>query len=90
MEVTDENGSGRWRSPDRARVAVEVESVNTHKPEWFPAPPPDQTIEIEEEGDHGGEVVVLKVNARDRDAGENGRISYYLKVREGFEPGTFG
>ena len=26
------------------------------------------------------QVVILKVNARDRDSGDNGRVSYFLKV----------
>ncbi len=79
IEVTDEGGNGVWPNPDRTRVTIEIENVNTHKPEWFPTPPQDQTIELPEESPQH-EVVILKVNARDRDFGENQRISYFLKV----------
>ena len=42
---------------------------------------PDQTIEItEEQSNEGDDFVILKVNARDRDVGENQRISYFIKV----------
>ncbi len=79
VEVTDEAGAAVWPNPDRARVSVSVDSVNTHKPEWFPQPPQDQTIRLREETAMR-DVVILKVNARDRDHGENARISYFLKV----------
>ena len=79
VEVTDESGSAVWPEPDRASVTVTVDSVNTHKPEWFPPPPQDQTLRLREET--AIDRVILKVNARDRDhGGENARISYYLKV----------
>ncbi len=51
-----------------------VENVNTHKPEWFPEPVPNETVEIEEELEET-DFVVLKVNARDQDVGsDNSRI----------------
>ena len=56
------------------RVVVAVENVNTHKPEWFPEPVPNETVEIEEELEET-DFVVLKVNARDQDVGsDNSRI----------------
>ena len=56
------------------RVVVAVENVNTHKPEWFPEPVPNETVEIEEELEETA-FVVLKVNARDQDVGsDNSRI----------------
>lgn len=76
--VNDEGGNGSWTQLDRAKVIIHIENVNTHKPEWFPDPPPDQTIEIPEESSEG-DIVILKVNARDRDVGENQRISYFIK-----------
>jgi hypothetical protein len=42
-----------------ARVVVSVENVNTHKPEWFPDPVPNETVEIEEELEET-DFVVLK------------------------------
>ena len=79
VEVTDEAGQVAWPQPDAAVIRIDIENVNTHKPEWFPLPPPDQTVEIPEESEQSN-FVILKVNARDRDLGENQRISYFLKV----------
>lgn len=63
----------RFCKPD-CRVVVAVENVNTHKPEWFPEPVPNETVEIEEELEET-DFVVLKVNARDQDVGsDNSRI----------------
>ncbi len=60
------------------RVVVAVENVNTHKPEWFPEPVPNETVEIEEELEET-DFVVLKVNARDQDVGsDNSRIGSVL------------
>ena len=59
--------------------------VNTHQPEWFPDPPPNETIELLEEEDISN-YVILKVNARDRDSensglvSDNGRVSYHFKI----------
>ena len=82
VEVADEGGRGAvWERPDRARVVVTIENVNTHKPEWFPEPPLDENYAItEEKANEGEDFVILKVNARDRDVGENQRISYFIKV----------
>jgi hypothetical protein len=58
---------------------VAVENVNTHKPEWFPEPVPNETVEIEEELEET-DFVVLKVNARDQDVGsDNSRIGSVIK-----------
>ncbi len=63
-----------------------VENVNTHKPEWFPEPVPNETVEIEEELEET-DFVVLKVNARDQDVGsDNSRIgsvliSFYFGIK---------
>jgi len=80
-EVTDEGGRAVWPRPDMAVIRVDVESVNTYKPEWFPPPPPDQTVQVEEHDPDVVGMILLKVNARDRDhGGENKRVSYFLKV----------
>ena len=81
VQVYDEGGDVQaWDEPDRAIIAISVENVNTHKPEWFPDPLPDETIELMEEEDISNNVI-LKVNARDRDRdSENGRVSYHFKV----------
>lgn len=82
VEVTDEEGEGEWEGPDQARVTVQVESVNTYKPRWNPAPPPNETVSIKEETEMIG-VVIKTVQAVDQDGeeNENGRVGYYFKVK---------
>ncbi|XP_040572795.1 cadherin-87A [Lepeophtheirus salmonis] len=80
VQVLDEGGKERiWESPDKAIIEIDVDNVNSHKPEWFPDPPLNEKIEVAEES---GETnyVIMKVNARDMDIGDNQRISYFLKV----------
>ena len=80
IEVTDEAGEGRWPTPEQCQVTITVESVNTYKPVWNPAPLQNENVTIEEESDMTR--VFLRVQAEDRDGKdtENGRISYFLKV----------
>ena len=80
VEVTDESmDNARWQNKDRATIRINIENVNTHKPEWTPDPPPNETVEIEEE-ENNPNIVVLDVDATDRDGGgDNGRVSYYIK-----------
>ena len=86
VQVFDEAGQVQaWDEPDQAVVDITVENVNTHKPEWFPDPPPNETIELMEEEDISN-YVILKVNARDRDSirngnSDNGRVSYHFKIK---------
>ena len=57
-------------------------------PVWFPDPPPNESIEIEE-GKDVRNTVVLKVNARDDDVGEeNKRVSYFFKLNNQNVPRT--
>ena len=80
VEVNDESLENiRWPNKDRATIRITIENVNTHKPEWVPDPPPNETVEIMEE-ENDPNTVVLDVDATDRDGGgENGRISYFIK-----------
>ena len=80
VEVNDESlENNRWPNKDRATIRIAIENVNSHKPEWVPDPPPNETVEIEEESDDPN-TVVLDVDATDRDGGgDNGRVSYFIK-----------
>ena len=79
--VRDEGGAGQWPQPATARVTVTVETVNTHKPVWSPAPPLNETVTVQEESDMIG-TVFKTVKAIDLDGAnnENGKVSYFLKV----------
>ena len=66
VQVFDMGGQEQvWRDPDEAIIAISVENVNTHKPEWSEVPPPNETIELMEE--ESIPYVILKINANDRD-----------------------
>ena len=80
VEVNDESlENTRWVNKDRATIRITIENVNTHKPEWVPDPPPNESVEIVEE-ENDPRTVVLDVDATDRDVGgDNGRVSYYIK-----------
>ncbi|XP_073952760.1 cadherin 87A [Choristoneura fumiferana] len=73
---TDEAGAGR---ADTARVDITVLSVNKHSPA-FVLPPPDQRqLEIPENAAQA-DYLITTIKATDEDSGENGRVSYFLKV----------
>ncbi|XP_041988772.1 cadherin-87A [Aricia agestis] len=63
---------------DRARVDVAVLSVNKRSPQ-FVQPPLDKRIDVPEHSAQP-DYLVTTILATDEDEGENGRVSYYLKV----------
>ncbi|KAG6448204.1 hypothetical protein O3G_MSEX005352 [Manduca sexta] len=66
-------------SRDTARVDIAVRSVNSHSP-VFTKPPPDQrTLDIPENAAQA-DYLITTIQATDEDSGDNGRVSYYLKV----------
>ncbi|CAH2040130.1 unnamed protein product, partial [Iphiclides podalirius] len=64
---------------DRARVDVAVVSVNRHSPQFLQPPPDQRQLEIPENAAQA-DYLVTTIKAVDEDSGENGRVSYYLKV----------
>ena len=83
IAVTDGGGEGLWPAPDLAEIRVLVESVNSHKPSWSPPPPRNETVHVVEEEVDNMVRVIKTVHAEDQDGddNENGRISYFLKVK---------
>jgi hypothetical protein len=80
IEVTDEAGAGQWPTPEQCEIRVTVETVNTHKPVWSPAPPLNETKEVLEESDMVAVFLTVRAIDRDGEDNDNGRISYFLKV----------
>ena len=82
VQVNDENGQGPWTTLDECNIRVLVESVNSHKPRWDPPPPLNETVTVVEESDILG-AVFKTVFAVDQDGSDtdNGRVSYFFKVR---------
>lgn len=77
MEARDGAGSGPHA--DRCYVDIRVIPVNQHKPEFLMPELPNATVEVPENAGVPN-YLVMTVKAIDHDPGENGRVSYHLKV----------
>ncbi|XP_061704355.1 cadherin-87A isoform X2 [Cydia pomonella] len=73
---TDRAGAGLAAS---ARVDITVLSVNKHSPEFVLPPPEQRQLEIPENAAQA-DYLITTIQATDEDSGDNGRVSYYLKV----------
>ncbi|XP_013167348.1 PREDICTED: cadherin-87A [Papilio xuthus] len=76
-QVTVRADDGRYTA--RARVHIAVLSVNRHSPVFVHPPPDQRQIEIPENAAQA-DYLITTIKATDADSGENGRVSYYLKV----------
>nr|QTE34337.1 cadherin [Galleria mellonella] len=77
VTATDEAGNGIHF--DTARVDITVLSVNKHSPVFVEPPPEVRQLEIPENAAQA-DYLITTIKATDEDDGENGRVSYYLKV----------
>ncbi|XP_060802067.1 cadherin-87A [Amyelois transitella] len=77
VTATDEAGNGVHF--DTAKVDITVLSVNKHSPVFVEPPPEQRQLEIPENAAQA-DFLIATIKATDEDAGENGRVSYYLKV----------
>ncbi|KAL7306286.1 hypothetical protein TKK_0001717 [Trichogramma kaykai] len=77
VEARDRDGKGPYS--DVCNIYVRIIPVNQYKPEFIMPESPNATVEVPE---NSGEpnYLVMTVKAIDRDAGDNGKISYHLKV----------
>nr|XP_042894521.1 cadherin-87A [Parasteatoda tepidariorum] len=66
-------------SMDEAIVHVRIVEINQDKPKFIVPATPNATVEIPE-NQSVPDFLVMIVSAEDKDRGENGRVSYYLKV----------
>lgn len=79
VRAGDRDGEGH--NFDEANVKIKVLEINQEKPKFiFPASV-NATIEIPE-NQNIQHYLIMTVKALDNDRGENGRISYYLKVAD--------
>lgn len=79
IEVESRDGAGKGPHTDRCYVDIRVISVNQHKPEFILPELPNATVEVPENAGVPN-YLVMTVKATDKDSGENGKISYHLKV----------
>ncbi|XP_075975917.1 cadherin 87A isoform X2 [Anticarsia gemmatalis] len=75
--ATDEDGAGT--DSEMARVDITVLSVNRHSPVFVHPSPEERQLEIPENAAQA-DYLITTIKATDEDSGENGRVSYYLKV----------
>ncbi|XP_066591300.1 cadherin-87A [Prorops nasuta] len=79
IEVEARDGAGKGPHYDRCYVDIRVTSVNRHKPVFVMPELTNTTVEVPENAGVSNHLI-LTVKAIDKDPGENGRLSYHLKV----------
>ncbi|XP_011882059.1 PREDICTED: cadherin-87A [Vollenhovia emeryi] len=79
IEVEARDGAGSGPHSDRCYVDIRVTPVNQHKPQFVMPELTNATVEVPENAGVPN-YLILTVKAIDRDPGENGRVSYHLKV----------
>ncbi|XP_046393425.1 cadherin-87A-like [Ischnura elegans] len=77
VQGRDKNGTGEYA--DTVNVNITVLDVNQNKPIFIMPESGNATVEVPENAGLAN-YLVMTVKARDSDPGENGRISYHLKV----------
>ncbi|KAL4711580.1 hypothetical protein ACJJTC_003597 [Scirpophaga incertulas] len=77
ISATDE--AGRGTRQDLVTVDVTVLAVNRHSPVFVQPPQEQRQLEIPENAAEA-DYLIATIKATDEDSGENGRVSYYLKV----------
>ncbi|XP_029049380.1 cadherin-87A [Osmia bicornis bicornis] len=79
INIEARDGAGRGPHSDKCYVDIRVTPVNQHKPQFVLPELTNATVEVPENTGVSN-YLILTVKAIDRDPGENGRISYHLKV----------
>ncbi|KAG5343409.1 CAD87 protein, partial [Acromyrmex heyeri] len=79
IEVEARDGAGSGPHSDRCYVDIRVTPVNQHKPQFVMPELTNATVEVPENAGVPN-YLILTVKAIDRDPGENGRVSYHLKI----------
>ncbi|XP_063226687.1 cadherin-87A isoform X2 [Bacillus rossius redtenbacheri] len=79
LVVQGRDGDGNGQFTDQATVNVAVLNVNQHKPVFIMPSNLNATVEVPESAGLPN-YLVITVKAVDKDAGENGRVSYHFRV----------
>ncbi|KAJ2947229.1 hypothetical protein O0L34_g16939 [Tuta absoluta] len=79
LTVTATDGDGAGPHIDTARVDISVLSVNRHRPVFVEPKPDVKQLEIPENAAQS-DYLITTIKATDEDSGDNGRVSYFLKV----------
>ncbi|XP_060523658.1 cadherin-87A isoform X2 [Cylas formicarius] len=81
LVVEARDGAGNGELFDRATLKVNVLNVNDHRPVFIIPYNPNSTVDVLENAAQTG-FLVLTVKAKDKDQGENGRVTYHFKSGE--------
>nr|CAD7400227.1 unnamed protein product [Timema poppensis] len=79
LVVQARDGDGNGQFYDQAAVDLDVLDVNLNKPIFIMPAHPNATVEVPENAGLPN-YLVMTVKAVDKDTGDNGRVSYHLKV----------
>ncbi|XP_066259350.1 cadherin-87A isoform X1 [Euwallacea similis] len=79
LTVEARDGAGNGDLSDTTSVTVHVININDHKPVFVMPFLPNSTVDVLENAASKG-LIVLIVKATDKDQGENGRVTYHLKI----------
>ncbi|XP_077297943.1 cadherin 87A [Arctopsyche grandis] len=79
LKVSAVDRLGAGPHSDTAFIDINVDSVNQHSPEWVTPAKNESNFFIPENAAQA-DIVLMTVKATDQDLGENGRVTYYLKV----------
>lgn len=77
IEARDGEGNGQFS--DRSAIDIEIQDVNQDKPVFIMPALANATVEVPENAARA-DYLVMTVKAIDKDSGENGRVTYHLKV----------
>lgn len=77
VEARDGDGNGQFT--DRSAIDIEIQDVNQDKPVFIMPALANATVEVPENAARA-DYLVMTVKAVDKDTGENGRVTYHLKV----------
>jgi hypothetical protein len=79
LKVEARDGVGSGPHTDTTEIVVDVIEVNQHRPNFIMPALSNATVEIQENSALQN-YLVLTVKAEDGDSGDNGKVSYHLKV----------
>lgn len=87
LVVEARDGAGNGQFTDHTAIDVEVLDVNQDKPVFIMPALANATVEVPENAARA-DYLVMTVKAVDKDSGENGRVTYHLKVNNHNEQET--
>ena len=80
LEIEARDGLGSGPHTDKAKVIIDVQSINQHRPIFVMPALHNATVEIPENL-AVSDYLVMTVKATDNDKGNNGKVLYHLQVR---------